>query len=350
MAQESESPASSPPPKSAEGVQPANEPSLKDLVPNLDLGREKPRKQEDDDLPEWTKQLPEEKQAQPGTEPPNQPPQQRQLRFTEEELEQIKKEKNWLIEEWKAHEEKRAKLEAELASEKEQSLIDEILKNYEEDINSEVRESEGEEESSDPVMTLAPSLPPVAWKDETRSSAAGSLDDANELATLFGDEADSTLDNFESETDTASANDSTTSSPTEFISPQSPLLGDQNEPAASESPGRLQLQAENFPGDNLAFNTDSEPFNPNEPYRPVVDAPGSLGSSDSSLPGNAYLPPEEWPTWRQNPNQTESAADRIAWLQRQEQQRQQEERRNRPTIKDLDPIQKKLRGSSSRFD
>jgi hypothetical protein len=82
----------------------------------------------------------------------------------------------------------------------------------------------------------------------------------------------------------------------------------------------------------------------------VVDAPGSLGSSDSSLPGNAYLPPEEWPTWRQNPNQTESAADRIAWLQRQEQQRQQEERRNRPTIKDLDPIQKKLRGSSSRFD
>jgi hypothetical protein len=186
-----------------------------------------------------------------------------------------KKKKNWLIEEWKAHEEKRAKLEAELASEKEQSLIDEILKNYEEDINSEVRESEGEEESSDPVMTLAPSLPPVAWKDETRSSAAGSLDDANELATLFGDEANSTLDNFESETDTASANDSTTSSPTEFISPQSPLLGDQNEPRRIRIPGtpcnyrRRTFRAIIWP--SIRIPNHLIPTNPTDPWLMLPD-------------------------------------------------------------------------------
>ncbi len=312
-------------------------------MPDLDLGRGESRKKEDE-LPEWTRQLPVEQQAQPGTEANTNPPPKKELRFTEEELEKIKKEKNWLVEEWKAHQEKRAQLEAELASEKEQSLIDGILENYEENINAKAEEKKDSKESGS-LMALAPALPPVSWGSEDRTDESNSLKNPDRLESLFGDQDDPVLETSISDSGLSQTKESD-SSATTFISPQSPLLSEKKSQTEAMSSARLQIQRDSLPQDVLAFDTDSEPFNPNQPFRPVVEAPGSGSLDGNQLPANGYLPPEQWPTWRQNSNQTQSAADRIAWLQRQEKQRQEEENRNRPTLKDLDPFHKTIRGSS----
>lgn len=345
QAEESSAPPVSP---ESETVSSSPKPSMKDLVPELDTGSgESPKN--NDSLPEWTRQLPEESQSRPEVQPPVNPPAKKELQFTEEELEQIKKEKNWLVEEWKAHQEKRAQLEAELASEKEQSLIDDILKNYEEDVDAEVK-GKASEASSDGLMSLAPALPPVSWGSDDRSGDNRTLNNSNDLETLFGNREESSLNGSTSINDTKDRSAGTADpSATAFISPQSPLLTEKKSPPRTQEMARLKLQPDSLPRDDFPSGLDPESFNPNEPFRPVVEAPGNTSQGETELIANGYLPPDQWPTWRQDPNQTESAADRIAWLQRQEMQRQEEENRRRPDLKDLDPLHRKFR-SSSRFD
>ncbi|MEO0453206.1 MAG: hypothetical protein AAFY98_03600 [Verrucomicrobiota bacterium] len=300
--------------------------SISDLVPEM------PESQPDfDPTPEWA--IPGDQANEFDMSDVQQEFQsmknKRELRFTEEDLEKIKKEKNWLVEEWKAYEQKRAAMEIELAAGQEQTLIEEILKQQEE-----VQKAELEKQKSDSTgvfNSFEPALPAVSINQS---------DVDPELFESMGKE-----DPF----NTGIMSDpSNTSQPTEFISPNSPLLSDQTTSAPAQN-GRLTLEP--TPNDSLSSQNPTTTMNTaftdamrNASTNPTAPDIYSNESGSGGQPLQASTP-------SLIPQQAQFAqqqlyADRIDLLRQQEEARQQQLNENKPTVKDFNPVYRQLRGDS----
>lgn len=349
-----------PPPLLAEDTSESPEPestSFKDLMPEFDPGEGEKNTGEAEnrfeERPEWMKEM-EEGQSiftTPEEDDPVQTGREKQVQRpnpSPEELEKLRKEKNWLVEEWMRQEEERKQIEAELAAEREQTLID-LLVEQEEEKNP---EASGENESNNPgdLAGLAPALPPVSW-DRDRDNEFTFENESGTMDYAAGEEALSeSLRSFESE-ETGSGLDP--ANPFAFSGMTPPGFGNQGAAApernsAEDDLPKLQLTRPTGPDSGrlgtagLGPESDPNTLEPAfDPFTPVA-AFGPDGLPTQTNPAFQDVRPGQ----RLDAAQYRDYSARIEEMRRQELQRQAEKNDDRPQPSDFDPLQRKIFGNS----